>query len=111
EMMLFKFICHALYTCDAVGLDLITRQQLQQEEPMVDGLMIRRLVNDLIINEEYSIAGLAHYTGFPEDVIYDLASGINNDPTISLAYKIIELHAQARQELYLSLLHGFVQSA
>lgn len=71
---------------------------------MIDGYIIRKLVNDLLIHREYSIEGLAHYTGFPEDVIYDISAGINNDPTITLSNKIIELHFLARRDFYSGLL-------
>jgi hypothetical protein len=64
---------------------------------------IRNLVNDLLSSNEYSIDGLATYTGYPEDVIYDIAAGMNNNPTLVSAIKIIELHIMCRQDLYIDI--------
>ena len=76
----------------------------QREDDMLDGNIINTLVNDLLDSEEYSVEGLASYTGCSEDVIYDLAAGINSNPTLTISTKIIELHFVARQELYNSLI-------
>lgn len=84
--------------------DTLQKYILEEKGCMIDGYIIRKLVNDLIINREYSIEGLAHYTGFPEDVIYDISAGLNNDPTITLSNKIIELHFIARREFYMKFL-------
>ena len=75
-----------------------------REVSMINDPVICNLVNDLLINNDYSIQGLADYTGYPEDVIYDLAAGMNTNPTILLSTKIIQLHAIARRDLYNTLL-------
>jgi len=74
------------------------------EGSMINGFVIRGLVNDLLINEEYSIQGLANYTGYPEDVICDVAAGMNTNPTLILSAKIVELHAVARRDFYHDLI-------
>lgn len=81
----------------------------QTEEAMLDGSVIRILINDLLISGEYSLQGLANYTDYSEDVLYDIAAGINNQPTLSLATKIIELHALARQEFYSFLVNKTIK--
>lgn len=78
-------------------------------EFMKEGEVIKKIVNELLTTGEYSIKGIAHYTGFHEDVIYDLASGINSDPTITLANKVIELHFLAKRDLYLSIFQDILQ--
>ncbi|MBA3661117.1 MAG: hypothetical protein H0W64_05295 [Gammaproteobacteria bacterium] len=75
------------------------------ENSMISSLTISKLVNDLLINNEYSLEGLASYTGYPQDVIYDLAAGVNSEPTLVLSAKIIELHSIARREVYNDLVH------
>ena len=67
---------------------------------MENNSTIRNLVNDLLASDEYSIDGLATYTGYPEDVIYDIAAGMNTNPTLLLAIRIIELHIMFRRDLY-----------
>ena len=66
--------------------------------------VIRGIVNDLLTNSDYSVQGLANYTGYPEDVIYDLAIGMNTNPTLNLSTKIVELHAIARRDFYSELI-------
>jgi hypothetical protein len=80
------------------------KDQSVEEESMLDGYVIRQLIHDLISSEDYSIPGIACYTGFPEDVIFDLASGVNAHPSLSFARKIVELHAMARREFYSKLI-------
>lgn len=76
----------------------------QMEEFMLNGDVIRILVNDLVSSNEYSIQAIASYTGYPEDVIFDLAGGMNLNPTFALSTRIIELHALSRREFYNSLI-------
>ncbi len=98
EMITFNYLYQQLLT---------TFQETfgnHREEFMIDGVLIQNLVNDLIASSDYSISALASYTGYPEDVIYDLASGMNLQPTLSLSTKIIELHALSRREFYSGLI-------
>lgn len=76
----------------------------KKESSMVNGPVIRSIVNDLLVNNEYSLQGLANYTGYPEEVIYDVAVGMNTNPTLTLSTKIIELHAIARRDFYSELI-------
>jgi len=115
---LLRYPCDNLTQHEKTFLEMITFSYLYQqllttfqetfgnhrEEFMIDGVLIQNLVNDLIASSDYSIPALASYTGYPEDVIYDLASGMNLQPTLSLSTKIIELHALSRREFYSSLI-------
>lgn len=89
-------------------LILLYRAEENMEVPMVSSPVVRGLVNDLLLNNDYTVQGLAHYTGYPEDVIYDLASGLNLNPTLALSTKIIELHAIARRDLYSDLIKRII---
>lgn len=99
EIILFKYLYHELMM--SLG---VTKYKTMENE-MLDGMIIRGLVNDLLVSGEYSIQGLAEYTGYNEDVIYDLAAGLNGNPTLRLATKIIELHSNVRQTFYHSLIN------
>ena len=98
EAIFFAFLYQELAT------HYKTESNQTREVSMINDPVICNLVNDLLINNDYSIQGLADYTGYPEDVIYDLAAGMNTNPTILLSTKIIQLHAIARRDLYNTLL-------
>ncbi len=67
---------------------------------MLENKFIRCLINDILSTEEYNLSGIAFYTGSTEDVIFELASGCNTNPTFLLSRKIIELHRLVRARLY-----------
>lgn len=82
--------------------------QMNMENNMIATSFIRSLINDLITNQDYSLEGLATYTGYPQEVIFEISAGINKNPTINLALKIIELHAISRRELYNTLIQKII---
>jgi hypothetical protein len=76
----------------------------EEEQSMIDGVLIQKLTNDLISSGEYDLHALATYTGYPEDAIFDIATGLNNNPTVKIANRIIDLHATSRKQLYTALI-------
>jgi len=94
EVLIFKYIYQELKTYYGEFFFI------KMEGLMPNGAVICNLLNDLISSNEYSIAAVASYTGYPEDVIYDLAGGINLNPTVTLSTKIIELHSISRPDFY-----------
>lgn len=78
----------------------IVKLNKEMEETMLESQLARCIINDILATEEYSLAGIAFYTRKPEDVIFEIASGNNTDPSASLLRKIIELHRSVRPSLY-----------
>jgi hypothetical protein len=78
---------------------------IEKENTMIESSFIRCIINDILSTEEYNIPGIAHYTDTPEDVIYEVASGCNRHPTLSLARKVIELHRSVRPNLYREIIN------
>ena len=74
--------------------------KFNQEQIMLETKFIRCIINDILSSEEYNLSGIALYADAPEDVIYDLASGYNANPTFLISRKIIELHRMVRPSLY-----------
>ena len=44
-----------------------------------------------------------YYTNTPEDVVNEVVSGINTNPSAAFFQKIIKLHQSVRQDFYLTL--------
>ena len=70
------------------------------EDVMMEARFARCVINDILSTEEYTLPGIACYTQTPEDVVYDVAMGLNTNPTAIFLRKIIELHRSIRRELY-----------
>ena len=79
---------------------LIMKFNPEKENTMLEIKFIRCIINDILSTEEYNLMGIALYTDTPEDVIYELASGCNINPTFLLSRKLIELHRTVRPDLY-----------
>jgi hypothetical protein len=76
-------------------------QYYQERDNMISHRNIINLIlQDLIRSNDYTISGVATYSNVPEEVIYDIATGCNCNPTLEVSRKIIELHRNARTDLY-----------
>ena len=80
----------------------------QMENAIMEGNFFRCLIKDILSTEEYSLSGIAYYTHSSEEVIYDVVIGLNTNPSLSLARKIIELHRSIRPELYRAIVAKIV---
>ena len=67
---------------------------------MLEENFIRSIINDILLTGDYNVTGIACYADTSEDVIIDLASGLNKKPLAVCFRKIIELHKTVRRELY-----------
>lgn len=76
----------------------------EMESSMIENHFIRYIINDILSTEEYSLAGIAYYTQTPEEVIFEIATGLQDYLSLSLSQKIIELHRLVRNELYQGIL-------
>lgn|SRR3990167_2232980 len=69
----------------------------------------RLIINDILSTNEYTLQGIARYTGIHEDVIEEVIMGLNVNPSIMLFRKIIELHRNVRREIYQSIVNKLLQ--
>lgn len=76
----------------------------EKEDAMLDNMFIRLVIEDILSTKEYSIQGIAYYTGMPEDVIQDVINGCNTNPSARLLRRSIDLHRLVRRELYQSIM-------
>jgi hypothetical protein len=70
------------------------------ENDMIEENFIRFIINDLVSTDAYSLAGIATYTHFPEEVIHEAAVGNNKNPSLKLCRKLIELHRSVKPHFY-----------
>lgn len=107
EAELFCRVCEALkeiFKTQYTEYFRLMKFSLEMENTMLEENFIRCVINDIVSSEEYSLTGIAYYTQTPEDVIYDIASGINVSPSLPLSRKIINLHRTIRPALYRDIL-------
>ena len=76
----------------------------KMENEMLESNFIRCIINDILSTGEYNARGIAFYSNITEDVIDEIASGINTCPSLSLSRKIIELHRSVRPTIYRDIL-------
>ncbi len=73
---------------------------LEMENTMLDANFIRLIIQDILLSEEYTLQGIARYIDTHEDVVHELAAGLNTKPLATYFRKTIELHRTVRHELY-----------
>lgn len=76
----------------------------QKEENMLEDNLARCVINDILSSEDYTLPGIARYTQMPEDVIYDIATGLNTSPSAKFICRIIELHRTVRKDIYAQII-------
>jgi hypothetical protein len=76
------------------------KKHQEKDDKMVHSNVINLILQDLLRSNDYTITGVATYSNVPEEVIYDIAIGNNNNPSLEVSRKIIELHRNARVDLY-----------
>ena len=61
----------------------------EMENTMLETIFIRLIIIDILSTGEYTLQGIACYTDTHEDVIAELASGLNTKPSAICLRKII----------------------
>src|SRR3990167_10918666 len=78
----------------------LIKSTFDQEDSMCSIKFMQEMIKDILSTEEYSLAGIATHTHIPEDVLSDVAAGVNTHPTFELSRKLFELHMGVRRDLY-----------
>ena len=103
EIELFARICEALleeYKIKYKDYFQILKSNAKMEYVTMEAKFLSNIINDILSTKEYTLSGIACYTQTHEDVVYEVAIGINTNPSAIFLRKIIELHRSIRQELY-----------
>ena len=78
----------------------LIKSNFDQEDSMYNVKFMQEMIKDILSTQEYSLAGIAAHTHIPEEVLYDVASGMNSNPTFELSRRLFELHINVRHDLY-----------
>lgn len=73
---------------------------MEMENEMLEKNFICLLIKDILSTEEYTLEGIASYVDTHEDILVEVVTGKNTDPSASLFRRSIELHRAVRGELY-----------
>lgn len=72
----------------------------EMEKDMLETNFISLIIKDILSTDYYTLEGIAYTTKIHEDILSDLASGINTQPSANSLLKLIELHISVRKDLY-----------
>lgn len=103
EAELFIFFCEELkeeFRKQHKHYFQIMRFSLSKENNMLEAKFAQLIINDIISTKNYSLKGIAHYTGSFEDVLEEIMLGRNTNPSAIFLQRLISLHRSVRQELY-----------
>jgi hypothetical protein len=103
EAELFLCICNFLKEYFRVQFsyyDRIMNFTLMMEEEMLETNFAKLILNDILLTNEYTIEGIANYTGIHSDIIHDVITGVNVNPSVQVVKRAIDLHRKVRNELY-----------
>lgn len=67
---------------------------------MIEDIFIKTVIHDILDSGDYTLTGIAYYTNTPEEVVYDLAAGLNTNPSAKFLRNLICLHRMAKQDIY-----------
>jgi hypothetical protein len=76
---------------------------IEKENTMFETNLARLIVHDILLTGEYTLDGIAQYANSHEDVIHEIFTGQNPNPSAILLRRLLELHRMVRRELYLAI--------
>ncbi len=78
---------------------------IETENTMLDAHFICSVIKDILSTNEYTIAGIAHYVNVHEDILHEIITGRNTNPSAILLQKVINLHRSVRADLYREIIN------
>lgn len=100
----------AYFQASAIAYAQLLKSSTEKENTMLENNFLRCIVNDILKSNEYTLNGIAYYTDSSKDVIEEILLGINQNPSLTLAKKLIDLHRSIRPDLYKAILAKAVHS-
>jgi hypothetical protein len=111
EAELFSQICAELkenYRKQYRDYFRLMKFTIKMETEMLEANFTRLVIKDILQTREYTVEGLAQYTGIHEDVIHEVMCGRNTNPSAVLLQRAIDLHRTVRRDLYQAIIQKIV---
>jgi hypothetical protein len=80
------------------------------EDEMLEGHLVRYVIDDILATEDYTLQGIAYYTHVSEDLVYDMAIGNTLDPSSTVFRNMLKLHRSVRPGLYQKMMEKIIAS-
>lgn len=69
--------------------------------------LISSILKDILSSEHYTLSGISYYTQIQKDVLIDIITYSNRNPSFELSIRIIDLDMSVRKDLYKNILNKF----
>lgn len=73
---------------------------IEMENVMLEESLLRLVINDILLTEDYTLDGITTYTATHQDILQDIILGRNLNPSINLFRRMVALHRVVRNDLY-----------
>jgi hypothetical protein len=73
---------------------------VEMEGNMLENNFTKLILKDILLTQEYTLEGLANYTGVHIDILHDVICGLNINPSAALLQRAIDLHRTVRSGFY-----------
>ncbi|MDX1901499.1 MAG: hypothetical protein SFW66_05785 [Gammaproteobacteria bacterium] len=106
EGVLYGLLCDALkdlFRSHHASWFHLLKLTLEEEAAMIDRSFLRLIIEDTVASDTYDLEGIARYTQSDREVIEDIVLGRNSQPSIELLQRLLDLHRDARPDLYAEL--------
>ena len=87
----------------------LTKLTKEMENIMLEHHFLRFIINDTLSTKEYSVEGFAYYIDTHADVVNEIISGNNVNPSAMLLRRAIGLHRSVRGELYQAIIQKIIK--
>lgn len=80
----------------------------EMEKAMLDADFICLVIKDILSTNDYTLQGIACYINVHEDILYEILTGQNKNPSATILQRVIDLHRSVRPSLYREIIKTVV---
>lgn len=81
----------------------------EKEENMQEANLTRLILTDILSSEAYTLEGIAQYADICEEVLQDILTGWNSNPSVGIFRKLVSLHREVKHETYQKLFNKMIE--
>lgn len=112
EMEIFATICKELeeiFSESYGNYFRLMKFNIEKESVVLEGKLIQLIIEDILSTNEYNLQGIALYTNTHKDVVEEVMTGRNINPSAIFFRRLIDLHRSVRRNLYDKILEKLQQ--